>query len=139
MSNPNVSCPYCHDLEAGQDIVFENKTFFVRWDKYPVTEGHLLVIPKRHILSFAEIREAEGRDMLEAIKAAMNVTKQKVFTDAWNVGVNDGVASGQTIEHTHIHVIPRKPGDVEDPRGGIRRVLPDKSDYWTASELAANE
>jgi diadenosine tetraphosphate (Ap4A) HIT family hydrolase len=123
------SCPFCTDYVAGRDIVWESEHFFLRWDAFPVAEGHLLVIPKRHIETFLEMSDSEGRNWFDAVRAGLRIVKEKYSLDGVNIGVNEGKAAGQTIPHLHFHIIPRKVGDVEDPSGGIRGVIPGKASY----------
>ena len=95
-------------------------------DGFPISPGHILVIPKRHIESFSE---ATSEEMLDCLKL-INLVKCRVKADGFNVGYNDGVAAGQTVMHAHMHIIPRYNNDVKDPRGGIRWILPNKAKYW---------
>lgn len=122
-------CPFCSDLVAGREIVCETGYFFMRWDRYPVAEGHLLVIPKRHVQYFSELSVEEGDALGAAIKEAVELVREKVGPDAVNIGINDGPAAGQTVPHLHVHIIPRRAGDVDDPRGGVRGVIPGKARY----------
>jgi ATP adenylyltransferase len=99
-------------------------------DKFPVTEGHTLIIPKRHVAKYFELYQPE----LNAAQSLLSQMKQEIArTDGkvggFNMGVNDGVSAGQTIFHCHIHLIPRREGDVENPRGGVRGVIPAKQNY----------
>lgn len=123
------NCLFCSDYLAGSNIVWKSNDFFLRWDAFPVSEGHLLVIPNRHIETFLEMSDSEGRNWLEAIKVGLNIVKDKYGLDGVNIGLNEGVAAGQTIPHLHFHIIPRRTGDVKDPRGGIRGVIPGKASY----------
>ena len=100
-------------------------------DAYPVSPGHTLVIPTRHSSSFFDTSVAERDGLL----ALLFMTKQKLDAEfapsGYNIGVNDGTAAGQTVPHLHLHLIPRYEGDRQDPRGGVRWVLPDKAKYWS--------
>ena len=100
-------------------------------DGFPVSPGHSLVIPKRHVASFFDVTESERLALLSMVDKARNELKIQYTPDAFNIGINDGVAAGQTVLHLHIHLIPRYSGDRDDPRGGVRWVLPEKADYWT--------
>ena len=124
-----VVCPFCTDFAASRDVVSEKGQFFMRWDRYPVSEGHLLVIPKQHVRCFSELSIEESEGLGAAIKEAIELVKAKVSPDAVNIGINDGAAAGQTVPHLHVHIIPRWAGDVEDPRGGVRGVIPGKAQY----------
>jgi diadenosine tetraphosphate (Ap4A) HIT family hydrolase len=100
-------------------------------DAYPVSPGHTLILPKRHIASFFETTEAERKDLLELLERTRDELQSKHKPDGFNIGINDGRAAGQTVMHLHIHLIPRYAGDREDPRGGVRWIFPDKADYWS--------
>src|SRR5256712_10361629 len=110
-----AACPFCEDFAAGRNVVREAGSFFFRWDRYPVAEGHLLVIPKRHVEWFSDLSVPESQSLGSALNEAIELVKAKVNPDAMNIGINDGPAAGQTVPHLHIHVIPRWSGDVEDP------------------------
>jgi len=124
-----ATCPFCGDLATHNGIVSDTGDFFMRWDRYPVAEGHLLVVPKRHIQYFSELSFEETRALGAAIKAAVEIVQAKVGPEAVNIGINDGPAAGQTVPHLHVHIIPRRAGDVDDPRGGVRGIIPGKAQY----------
>jgi diadenosine tetraphosphate (Ap4A) HIT family hydrolase len=122
------SCPFC-DLK-GREIVVENPLAFVVRDIYPVTKDHLLVIPRRHVGDYFDLGTAESRACDTLVRRA------RFMLSDWdnsvvgaNVGINSGVVAGQTVMHCHIHLIPRRQGDVENPRGGVRAVIPGRADY----------
>jgi diadenosine tetraphosphate (Ap4A) HIT family hydrolase len=100
-------------------------------DAYPVSPGHTLILPKRHVASFFDITKTERTDLLELLERARCELQSNHKPDGFNVGINDGGAAGQTVMHLHIHLIPRYAGDREDPRGGVRWIFPDKRDYWS--------
>ena len=126
MSSP---CPFC-ELPQSR-VIFSNQVGMVVRDGFPISPGHTLVIPRRHVGSFFEI-DAKERDSLLALLDDAKRRLDKEFHPAgYNVGINDGAAAGQTVPHLHIHLIPRYAGDAEDPRGGVRWILPDKADYWS--------
>ena len=112
-------------------IIKENEHFVVVHDKYPVSPGHTLIIAKRSITRFSELSKQEKFDLIELVDWAVYYLEKKLKPkpDGFNLGVNDGVAAGQTIGQFHYHVIPRYTGDVADPRGGIRFVIPSKGKY----------
>lgn len=123
------NCIFCQQFNSKEKIV-ENNYAFALEDKYPVTEGHTLIITKRHYADFFE----STREEQNAIYDLMNIRrKQLVMEDSsingFNIGVNSGEAAGQTVFHLHIHLIPRRRGDIDDPRGGIRGVIPTKMKY----------
>jgi len=122
-------CPFCL-CNADQRLVVEHGTVFAILDKYPVTDGHHLIVPKRHVVDYFEMSDVERRDA----EALLLVLKDKVLkgdstVQGFNVGINCGEVAGQTVIHTHIHLIPRRVGDVEDPRGGVRGCVPGKMGY----------
>jgi len=119
-------------------VLFENEHAIVIRDAYPISPGHTLVVPKRHVASLFETTPDEERALLAALRRAREALLRESpppgrdrSPDAFNIGVNDGPAAGQTVAHLHIHFIPRWEGDVPDPRGGIRWIFPEKADYWT--------
>ena len=101
-------------------------------DGYPVSPGHSLVIPKRHVSSFFDATEVEQSAMLALLDHAKAQLDAELKPDGFNIGINDGQAAGQTVPHLHLHLIPRYTGDQQDPRGGVRWVIPGKADYWSA-------
>src|SRR5438552_3775652 len=124
----DAQCPFCSP--AGEDIVLQNPLCYTRYDGYPVSKGHLLIIPLRHVASFFELTEDERKAASELIWQANAKLASDLHPDGYNVGVNVGLAAGQTVMHAHIHLIPRYLGDVPDPRGGVRFVIPEKARYW---------
>lgn len=122
-----MDCPFCEpDPER---ILWKDENVYVVRDLYPVSASHSLIIPFRH---FASIFDATG-DELASIAKAMSFRKSQLemslAADGYNIGINEGPAAGQTIPHVHIHLIPRFERDVDDPRGGIRGVIPEKKTY----------
>ena len=99
-------------------------------DGYPISDGHTLVIPRRHIASIFETTDVERQAIWELLDESKNELNHSHKPNAYNIGINDGFAAGQTVPHLHIHLIPRYNGDVDDPRGGIRWIMPDKAKYW---------
>ena len=121
-------CIFCN-LEASR-IEDQNTLFLVIKDLYPVTEGHTLIIPKRHVPSFFELTDEEQTSFLEMLHAQKHMLASMDETiTGFNVGINDGEDAGQTVMHCHIHLIPRRNGDMENPRGGVRGVIPEKQSY----------
>lgn len=123
------SCPFC-TLPSSRIVGANDHGFWIR-DGYPVSSGHSLVIPKRHMASFFETTEAERHALLALLDEAKLAAAADFNPDGFNIGINDGAAAGQTVPHLHIHLIPRYSGDLEDPRGGVRWVIPEKADYWS--------
>lgn len=121
---------YCVFCIVTEDVVFEHPLAYVIKDKFAVTPGHHLIIPKRHFDNYFELKSAE----LLAFNELLLKTKDKLRNEdpsieGFNIGINQGVSAGQTIFHAHIHLIPRRKGDVENPRGGVRNIIPGKGGY----------
>jgi diadenosine tetraphosphate (Ap4A) HIT family hydrolase len=128
-SSKGTPCPFC-SLPDGRVVEANEFAVLIR-DGYPVSPGHSLVIPKRHVGSFFEVTAAERAALLALLDKAKDLVEQDHTPAGYNIGINDGAAAGQTVPHLHIHLIPRYTGDQEDPRGGVRWVIPGKADYWT--------
>jgi diadenosine tetraphosphate (Ap4A) HIT family hydrolase len=120
-------CPFCPPIDARP--LLESEFAFAIFDRFPVNPGHVLVIPRRHVADIFELTEDELRGVLQLLSQA----RRRLATDfpvaGFNVGVNVGAAAGQTIAHAHLHLIPRYTGDVPDPTGGVRGVIPGKAKY----------
>lgn len=99
------------------------------WDAFPVSPGHALIVPRRVVPSWFEASREEQIALLEGIDAARLAVEAEHQPDGYNIGINVGSAAGQTVFHLHVHVIPRYKGDVDDPRGGVRHVIPGKANY----------
>ena len=99
-------------------------------DAFPISPGHTLVIPNRHVKSIFELEDAERDDLFQALSRARSDLISEMNPDGFNVGINDGLMAGQTVMHLHVHLIPRFKGDKADPRGGIRWIFPEKAKYW---------
>lgn len=123
------TCPFCA-LPAYR-ILAENEHAFLIRDAFPISLGHSLVIPKRHLGSFFDTADAERRSLLELLNEAKRRATAEFSPEGFNIGINDGAAAGQTVSRLYIHLIPRFAGDVSDPRGGVRWVIPGKADYWS--------
>lgn len=122
------SCPFCHP-NKDRKLIAESETVLAIYDKYPVNPGHALIIPKRHCSSFFELTSQEQVACLEMLNEVREILMAQFQPDAFNVGMNIGEIAGQTVPHVHIHLIPRFVGDVKDPRGGVRGVIPEKQKY----------
>jgi diadenosine tetraphosphate (Ap4A) HIT family hydrolase len=109
--------------------VNENKSAAALRDRYPVSPGHTLIVPKREVSSIFELSEEEMLDCWRLLKAERDALQLSLGPEGFNVGINVGEAAGQTIAHPHIHLIPRFKGDVPFPRGGVRAVIPSKASY----------
>ena len=124
----SLPCLFC-SLPA-ERVVHDRPFAFVIRDGFPVSPGHTLIIPKRHVASFFDVTDAERTDLMSLLTAARDDVDREFHPAGYNVGINDGAAAGQTVAHLHIHLIPRYEGDRDDPRGGVRWVLPGKAAYW---------
>ena len=122
-------CPFCSP--SPDRIAARGEHGFAIRDAFPVSLGHTLIIPNRHVASFFELTDAERRDLLKLVDAAKADIDREFAPQGYNIGINDGAAAGQTVPHVHIHLIPRYTGDSPDPRGGVRWIFPDKADYWS--------
>ena len=123
-----TACPFC--TLTNRRIVAANDLAIAVRDEYPVSPGHTLIVPKRHTGSFFAISAKERGAMLELLDAAKVALDTEFHPAGYNIGINDGAAAGQTVAHLHMHLIPRYEGDLPDPRGGVRWILPDKAKYW---------
>lgn len=126
----NPACPFCSPPE--DEIVLRNGLCYARLDRYPISKGHLLIIPFRHESNFLLMTRKEQAAALDLLSQARSKLDSEFHPDGYNVGINVCEAAGQTVAHAHIHVIPRYAGDVPDPRGGVRFVIPEKAKYWQA-------
>ncbi len=126
----NNPCIFCHPQK--EEILAENAYAQIVKDNSPVSNGHCLIIPKRHIKTLFEATNDENQAFFELIQEAKEIILKKGYRpDGYNIGSNNDVAAGQSVFHLHIHVIPRYTGDVEQPKGGIRQVIPKKAAYDT--------
>jgi diadenosine tetraphosphate (Ap4A) HIT family hydrolase len=123
-------CLFCSFLMPGdRSMIATNDLFFAVPDQFPVNAGHTLLIPKRHVSKLADLRDDELLSFGHFLKEVQRVLASLHPVDGFNIGVNEGDAAGQTIEHLHVHLIPRFTGDVENPRGGIRNLKPPLAEY----------
>jgi diadenosine tetraphosphate (Ap4A) HIT family hydrolase len=131
---PTDRCPFCNP-DPGR-IYAENDAAIAFPDAYPISEGHTLIVPKRHVASLFDLSEAEQAAVWQLVAQVRAKLWHDLNPDGYNIGINDGPAAGQTILHAHIHVIPRRKGDSPDPRGGVRWIKPEKARYWKDSGSA---
>ena len=118
-------CPFC----TKPNIVIENELAFARYDGYPVNPGHCLIVPRRHVAEYFQATPEE-KLAIWALVDEMKIIIDKEFSpDGYNVGVNIGETAGQSVPHIHVHIIPRYKGDMENPKGGVRGVIPEKQKY----------
>jgi diadenosine tetraphosphate (Ap4A) HIT family hydrolase len=120
-------CPFCTMNESA--IIMKNDTCYAVYDIFPATEGHVLVIPFRHSASFFDYTKDEVANMWDLVNECKKYLDDKYAPNGYNIGMNIGESAGQTVFHLHIHIIPRRKGDVENPRGGIRHAVKGKGDY----------
>lgn len=125
--NYNENCVFCSVSKDA--IIVESKLSFAIFDRFPVTNGHVLVIPKRHVSSYFDLYRNEREDLFDLIEQVKIILDEKFAPDGYNIGINVGESAGQTIMHVHIHLIPRFWGDIDNPRGGVRGVIPEKRIY----------
>ncbi len=109
--------------------IIENENAFAIYDGFPVSKGHVLVIPKRVVAEIFDLNDEEYSSCFNLVKDVKKILEEEFKPDGFNIGINNGEKAGQTIFHAHIHIIPRYSGDVDNPRGGIRHVIPGKGDY----------
>jgi diadenosine tetraphosphate (Ap4A) HIT family hydrolase len=121
-------CPFCSLDPRRKWIERDHAVAFA--DAYPVSDGHTLVAPRKHVSSIHELTAEEQSAVWSLVAEVRNRLLTELKPDAFNIGVNDGLAAGQTIAHAHVHIIARRKGDVADPRGGIRWIMDDKANYW---------
>jgi diadenosine tetraphosphate (Ap4A) HIT family hydrolase len=126
------NCIFCKLRDERVIYECEHTKAFI--DTYPASPGHTLIIPKRHFATYFEATEDEIEAIGKALKAAKKILDKEFSPDAYNIGVNNGEAAGQSVMHLHVHLIPRYKGDVEDPKGGVRWILKDKANYWDSKE-----
>jgi diadenosine tetraphosphate (Ap4A) HIT family hydrolase len=123
--------PNCLFCTIPQDRIIDSNEFGVAIrDGYPISPGHTLIIPKRHVGSWFSISSDERLGLEDLLCKAKDVLQQEFKPDGYNIGINDGLAAGQTVPHLHVHLIPRYNGDQDDPRGGVRWIIPNKAKYW---------
>ena len=122
------SCPFC--AIPRDQVLIEHPLALAKRDGYPVSKGHTLIIPRRHVASFFETTAEERRAMLKLLDEMKAMLDREHKPDGYNIGINNGAAAGQTVMHLHLHLIPRYAGDTADARGGVRWIFPDKAAYW---------
>ena len=128
MKNPNNPCLFCNSKSSG--VVHENDLAYASYDTYPVSKHHCLIIPKRHVKDYFELSNKEliaCNDLIKIIRT--EIINKDNTVKAFNIGTNIGKISGQSIMHCHIHLIPRRDGDVKNPQGGVRGVISSKQHY----------
>jgi len=124
----NKDCPFC-SLSNDVEIIAESASVFAIYDKFPVNKGHVLIIPKRHAEDYFYFSFKEQSAIWFVLNFVKRIIQEKYNPDGFNIGVNIGESAGQTVPHVHIHLIPRYDGDVDNPRGGVRGVIPKMQNY----------
>ena len=124
--NDNQPCPFCN---LKREKIMESEMSFAIYDGFPVNEGHALIIPKRHAANYFDLTSEEQTDCFLLLNKVKDIVQRKNNPIGFNVGININEAAGQTVPHVHIHLIPRYDGDVEEPRGGVRGVIPRMKNY----------
>lgn len=127
-----TDCVFCNIAPA--DIIAENDLAFAFFDRFPVNNGHVLIVPRRHVATYFDASEEELDAINRLLVAVKGKLDQAFAPDGYNIGVNVGAAGGQTIFHLHVHLIPRYAGDVPDPRGGVRKIKPSLVPYMGEGE-----
>jgi diadenosine tetraphosphate (Ap4A) HIT family hydrolase len=123
----SLECVFC---KLDREIILENEQFMAFFDAYPVTDLHTLIVTKRHIVSFSELNIIEQQALIGfLLDVRAELSNRDRSISAFNIGINDGCAAGQTVMHLHTHVIPRRVGDMDDPKGGVRGVIPRRQRY----------
>ena len=122
------ACRFCLS-KPGRRIMIEGKYGFAAWDRHPASPGHFLVMPYRHFSDYFDIEDEEREELWRLVAEGKIMADEKYNPDGYNVGMNVGKWAGQSIPHLHIHVIPRYKGDVENPKGGVRGVIPQNKLY----------
>ncbi len=123
-----LNCPFC-DV-APDRILLASAHARAVLDAFPLADGHTLVVPTRHVASVFDLPPEELADLWRLVGEVRSALAVSHAPDGFTIGVNDGEAAGQTISHAHVHVIPRRRGDVPDPRGGVRWVIAERASYW---------
>lgn len=128
VATQDEECRFCRS-RSGRRVMIEGKYGFAAYDRHPASEGHFLVIPYRHFASYFDINDDEREELWSLVARGRDIVEEKFHPDGYNIGINVGTAAGQSIHHLHIHVIPRYTGDVENPKGGVRGVIPKNKLY----------
>ncbi|GAA4538387.1 HIT family protein [Amycolatopsis samaneae] len=133
-SDQEEGCLFCQFTDRSLNRVLEETAhFYARWDNYPAAKGHVEIAPKKHMLSFFDLNPDDLKEMYGLMSVVKSRLEEKYQPNGYTIGVNDGRAAGRTVDHLHIHLIPRYTGDVTDPRGGVRRILPNcDPDSWSS-------
>ena len=123
-----TNCPFCNKAN-GREIIAETKDCIAIYDAYPVNKGHALIIPNKHCSNYFDLTTEEQLNCFLLVNEVKKILDQQFAPEGYNIGINVNEVAGQTIEHVHIHLIPRYKGDVDEPRGGVRGVIGVKQKY----------
>lgn len=122
-------CVFCDNFIKNKEKIAENNSCLAFFDEFPVSYGHVLIISKRHAHTFFDLTKFEQYDMIDLLNRCKTIIDNVYKPQGYNIGLNCDTVAGQSVMHVHMHLIPRYLGDVEDPRGGIRGVIPNKKSY----------
>lgn len=122
-------CVFCDEFMKRKNKIAENASCLAYYDEFPVNDGHVLIISKRHASTFFDLTQSEQFDMINLLNHCKKIIDKQYKPQGYNVGLNCGAVAGQSVMHVHMHLIPRYVGDVKDPRGGVRGVIPNKKSY----------
>jgi diadenosine tetraphosphate (Ap4A) HIT family hydrolase len=136
-----TDCPFCRSLDGGPgassspalvtlEVLARTELAGALADNHPISPGHTLIVPARHVADWFDLAISEQTAVLELANTMRERLTSALGPDGWNLGLNVGVAGGQTIGHAHLHLIPRFAGDLPDPRGGVRWIIPELAPYW---------
>lgn len=124
-----MDCVFCQIIANKKDIILENELAVAFFDTFPVSEGHALIIPKRHCETYFDLSKEEMSAIFELSNELKSYLDNKLHPDGYNIGFNAGIDAGQSVMHCHMHVIPRYKGDCDNPRGGVRKIIKNKIKY----------
>ena len=124
-----MDCVFCNIINEKKEIILENNLAVAFYDSFPVSEGHVLIIPKRHCVTYFDLTSEEMTAILSLSKEVREFLNNKYHPDGYNICFNAGVDAGQSVMHCHMHLIPRYKGDCDNPRGGVRKIIKNKSKY----------
>lgn len=127
--NNTGECLFCRWKNEKEKIILENELAFARYDEFAVSKGHMLFMTKRHTKDFFSTTQEEKNAIFELMNKGKEIIDEKYNPNGYNIVMNCGVSAGQSVMHVHVHLIPRYNGDVENPRGGVRGVIPQKQNY----------
>lgn len=128
LKNNPQHCPFCRP-DFNHEVLLENEQVFAIYDKYPVSKGHALIIPRRHCADYFDLSSDERSACWDMVSEVKDILEKEYHPNGYNIGVNIHETAGQTVPHVHIHLIPRYTGDMKNPEGGVRGAIPEKRLY----------